>query len=189
VGDSAAIARRTGAKLVATFDLGNQLVRLAGFPKTGFGFETAGNAGGEIALLDGEVHVTFVPALHSSSVARADAPDELHYGGVAGGFLIAIKNGPTLYHTGDTDVFGDMSRVAGGRPVTVMLACIGDHFTMGPERAAEAVKLVGPKMVVPMHYSTFPVLTGTPDDFAAALKKKGAKAQLRVMKIGESIQL
>ncbi len=70
-----------------------------------------------------------------------------------------------------------------------MLVCIGDHFTMGPKRAAEAVKLVGPATVIPMHYATFPVLTGTPEAFERELKARGAKARLQVMKIGETISL
>jgi L-ascorbate metabolism protein UlaG (beta-lactamase superfamily) len=67
------------------------------------------------------------------------------------------------------------------------MACIGDHFTMGPKRAAHAVSLVEPRMVIPMHYATFPVFTGTPQAFAEELKKGGAKTQLRVMKVGETI--
>src|SRR5262249_23792364 len=102
--------------------------------------------------------------------------------GTAGGFLIHVRNGPTIYHTGDTDLFGDMSGLG---KVDVMLACIGDHFTMGPDRAAEAVTLVKPTRVVQMHYGTFPVLTGTPDAFAAALKKHGAKAKMVVLKMNE----
>jgi L-ascorbate metabolism protein UlaG (beta-lactamase superfamily) len=70
-----------------------------------------------------------------------------------------------------------------------MLICIGDHFTMGPARAAEAVKLVAPKTVIPMHYGTFPVLTGTPEVFERELKKRKVKAQLRVMHVGETIML
>jgi L-ascorbate metabolism protein UlaG (beta-lactamase superfamily) len=70
-----------------------------------------------------------------------------------------------------------------------MLVCIGDHFTMGPARAAEAVTLVTPKTVIPMHYGTFPVLTGTPEVFERELKKRKLKAELRVMKIGETIKL
>ena len=68
-----------------------------------------------------------------------------------------------------------------------MLVCIGDHFTMDPIRAADAVKLVGPKMAIPMHYGTFPVLTGTPEAFGEELKKREVKTELRVMKVGETI--
>ena len=73
--------------------------------------------------------------------------------------------------------------------IDVMLVCIGDHFTMGPARAAEAVKLVKARTVVPMHYGTFPVLTGTPEAFERELKTRKSKAQLRVMKIGQTIAL
>jgi L-ascorbate metabolism protein UlaG (beta-lactamase superfamily) len=70
-----------------------------------------------------------------------------------------------------------------------MLVCIGDHFTMGPARAAEAVKLVRARTAIPMHYGTFPVLTGTPEAFERELRERGAEADLRVMKIGETILL
>jgi len=70
-----------------------------------------------------------------------------------------------------------------------MLVCIGDHFTMGPARAAEAVKLVAPGTAIPMHYATFPILTGTPEAFERELKNRQVSTQLREMKIGETISL
>jgi len=70
-----------------------------------------------------------------------------------------------------------------------MLVCIGDHFTMGPIRAADAVKLVSPTTVIPMHYGAFPALTGTPQAFREELKKRGVKTELRVMNVGETIQV
>jgi len=69
------------------------------------------------------------------------------------------------------------------------LVCIGDHFTMGPALAAEAVSLVNPREVIPMHFGTFPLLTGTPEAFERELKQRELKTQLRVMKIGETIAL
>ncbi|HEV2110844.1 MAG TPA: MBL fold metallo-hydrolase, partial [Gammaproteobacteria bacterium] len=78
-------------------------------------------------------------------------------------------------------------RYIGAEHIDVMLACIGDHFTMGPKGAAEAVQLVRPKTVIPMHYGTFPVLTGTPADFAKALKALHAKAKLKVMQVGDTV--
>jgi L-ascorbate metabolism protein UlaG (beta-lactamase superfamily) len=191
VGDAVAIAKKTGARLVATFDLGNALVKDGGFPAKQFGMDTGGNFGGELALLDGEVTVTFVPAVHSSSVTSgAGTPaEQAHWGGAPGGFLISVKNGPTLYHTGDTDLFGDMALVGKQHKVTLMLACIGGHFTMGPERAAEAVKLVNPAAVAPMHFGTFPALAGTPDAFGKALKAAHVKSELKVLSIGEPIKL
>ncbi|HAN55131.1 MAG TPA: metal-dependent hydrolase, partial [Betaproteobacteria bacterium] len=72
--------------------------------------------------------------------------------------------------------------------VDVMLACIGDHFTMGPDRAALATKLVAPRVVIPMHYGTFPVLNGTPAEFKAALAKDGVKSKLVVMQPDETLK-
>jgi L-ascorbate metabolism protein UlaG (beta-lactamase superfamily) len=103
--------------------------------------------------------------------------------------VISIRGGPTIYHTGDTDLFSDMALLPRFHDIDAMLVCIGDHFTMGPARAAEAVKLVGPRTAIPMHYGTFPILTGTPEAFDRELKKRNAKTHLRVMKIGETISL
>ena len=103
--------------------------------------------------------------------------------------MITIRDGPTIYHTGDTDLFSDMALVSRSNKIDIMLVCIGDHFTMGPARAAEAVKLVAPRTVVPMHYATFPVLTGTPEAFDRELRKRNVKVELRVMSIGETITL
>ncbi len=128
-----------------------------------------------------------MPAVHSSGIGTD--PNHEAYGGNPGGFVIAIKNGPTIYHTGDTDLFGDMALIGSHAKIDLMLACIGDHFTMGPDRAAEAVKLVHPKQVLPMHFGTFPVLTGTPDAFGKALKKTAPGTKLLSIKIGESITL
>ena len=191
VGNSAEIAGKTGAKLVTTFDLGRALATYGGYPKEQMGFDTQGNFGGELALLDGEVKIAFIPAIHSSTVVAPEgsADKDIHDGGNPGGFLITVKNGPAIYHTGDTDVFGDMALIPHFHKVDVMLACIGGHFTMGPERAAEAVKLVKPGMVVPMHFGTFPVLDGTVSAFGQALKKQGAKSKLHEMKVGETLKL
>jgi L-ascorbate metabolism protein UlaG (beta-lactamase superfamily) len=189
VGETVEIAKRTRAKLVTTHDLGNALVKFLGYPADLAPPETIGYFGGEITLSDGEgTKVLFVTAHHGSGV-EADNKSGPQYGGSAGGFVISIENGPAIYHTGDTDVFGDMALIPQFHKIDVMLACIGDHFTMGPERAAYAVKLVQPAMVVPMHFATFPVLTGTPEAFESALKAQGVKSELRVMEVGETISL
>lgn len=191
IGNSVAIGKKTGAKLVATFDLMKAMVQHHGFPKEQATRDTTGNFGGEIALLDGEVRIAFIPAVHSSSIEQAEgmpSPGSSHAGGNPGGFLISVKDGPAIYHTGDTDAFADMAGVSAFRPVDVMLACIGDKFTMGPERAAIAVKSIQPrKMVVPMHFGTFPFFTGTPAAFDKALKAAGVKTPMREMKIGETL--
>lgn len=191
VGDSAEIARKTGARLVSTFDLGKAMGQYGGYPEKQMGFDTMGNFGGELSLLDGEVKIAFIPAIHSSTVMAPEgsADKDIHGGGNPGGFLIKVKNGPAIYHTGDTDVFSDMALIRQFGKVDMMLACIGGHFTMGPERAAEAVRLVKPGMVVPMHFGTFPVLDGTVENFSKALKKHGGKSRLHEMKVGETLKL
>lgn len=187
VGDAVAIAKQTKAKLVTTFDLGRAIVGELGFPKDRLGFDTQGNFGGELTLLDGEVTIRFVPAVHSSTVSKDDTSTK--DGGAPGGFVIAVRGGPVLYHTGDTDVFGDMAYIGKDFKVTHMLACIGGHFTMGPAGAAEAARLVKPKQIIPMHYGTFPVLGGTVDQLKAALKKKGAGSKILALEIGKPTEL
>ena len=188
VGNAVEIGKKTRAKLVATFDLSATMVRGLGYPGELADTDTTGHFGGTLDLLNGEVAVTFVPAWHGAGVETDENSAHVH-GGTPGGFVIAIRNGPTIYHTGDTDLFSDMALVSRFNKIDIMLVCIGDHFTMGPARAAEAVKLVDPRMVIPMHYGTFPVLTGTPEAFDHELKQRNLKAELRVMNIGETITL
>jgi L-ascorbate metabolism protein UlaG (beta-lactamase superfamily) len=188
VGDAVDIGKNTGAKLVATFDLADAMVKHLGYPAAQAQMDTVGHFGGELTLLDGELKVAFVRAHHGSGVA-ADDRYGLRHGGAPGGFVITIRGGPTIYHTGDTDVFSDMGLLSLFHTIDVMLVCIGDHFTMGPARAAEAVKLVKARTVIPMHYGTFPILTGTPEAFGRELKQRKAEAEMRVMRIGETIVL
>ena len=188
VGDAVEIAQRTKARLVTNFDLGDALARYGGYPKEQMGFDSLGNFGGVMEFFDGEVKVALVPAVHSSSVKGAG--EELHFGGAPGGFVIMIKNGPAIYHTGDTDLFSDMALVKKYGRIDVMLACIGDHFTMGPERAAAAVALVNPVKVVPMHYGTFvPLMTGTPEKFSAALNRLGLGKKFMLMSVGQPVKM
>jgi L-ascorbate metabolism protein UlaG (beta-lactamase superfamily) len=187
VGESVDIAKRTGAKLVATFDLSAAMKSVLGYPAAQADLDTTGHFGGELELLDGEVRVRFVPAWHGSAVMKDDGVP--YYGGTPSGMVIAINGGPTIYNTGDTDIFSDMAMVSRYDRIDVMIVCIGDHFTMGPRRAADAVQLVDPRIVIPQHYATFPVLNGTPEMFDAELKKREAKAELRVMKVGQTTSL
>lgn len=182
IGDAVEIAKKSGAKLVATFDLQKTLVAYKGFPEKQAEREHAGSFGGVLRLLDGEVMVKFIPAIHGDSMDTDKGPV---YGGRAGGFLISVKGGPSIYHTGDTDLFGDMALLSG--KVDMMLICIGDKFTMGPVDAAKAVNLVKPMMAVPMHFGTFPALTGTAEQFRSELKKLGLDLLLRQMKVGETL--
>lgn len=186
VGDAIAIAKKTNAPLVSTADLGQTLVN-AGYPKNLVSLDTQGNFGGELSLLNNEVKIAFIPAVHSSTVASDGSPAQ--FAGNPGGFLVSVQNGPVIYHTGDTDVFTDMSLIPAFRKVSVMLTCIGDHFTMGPQRAAIAVNYVKPEVVIPMHFGTFPALTGTPQAFKAELDRQNVKTRLQILKVGQTIQL
>jgi L-ascorbate metabolism protein UlaG (beta-lactamase superfamily) len=185
VGNAVEIGKKTGARLVANFDLAATLVSVLGYPSKQAQNDTIGHIGGQLRLLDGDVTVCFVPAWHGSTVQKDDSAPVA--AGLPTGLVVSIRNGPTVYHTGDTGFFSDIARVSDYNKIDIMLVCIGDHFTMGPVRAADAVKLVAPGMVIPMHYATFPVLTGTPEAFAEELRKRGAKSALRVMNVGETI--
>lgn len=188
VGNAVEIGKLTAATLVSNFDLSAAMISVLGYPEAQTSNETTGHLGGELSLLDGEARVRFVPAWHGSSVQRDEDATPV-YAGSPTGLIVALRNGPTIYHTGDTDLFSDMALVKQFHKIDVMLVCIGDHYTMGPARAAEAVKLVAPKTVIPMHYGTFPVLTGTPEVFERELKKRKVKARLRVMYAGETVTL
>ena len=189
VGDAVEIAKRTKAKLVTSFDQAQAYTRYLGFPSEQVGVDSAGNVGGTLVFFDGEVKITLVNAIHGSTLTAKEKGGDMPYpAGNPIGFVIAVRSGPTIYHTGDTDEFTDMQLLKPMR-VTLMLACIGDHFTMGPERAADAVSLVQPEKVAPMHYGTFPVLSGTPAQFAAALKAKGLLGKYQPLGLHETLEL
>lgn len=115
------------------------------------------NKGGTQRL--GEIEVTMVDAKHSSGI---EDDGKIIYAGEPAGFVVRLPGGLTLYHAGDTCVFGDMKLI--GELYEPELAClpIGDVFTMGPREAAKAIRLLNVRHVIPMHYGTFPMLTGTP---------------------------
>lgn len=186
VGNTVEIAKRTGAKLATNIDLATAMVSVLGFPEKQSSGETNGHIGGTISLLDGEVKVNIVPAWHGSFVQK-DEKSAPVFAGPPTGLVLEIANGPAIYHTGDTDLFSDMQFIAEYHKIDLMLCCIGDHYTMGPKRAAHAVQLINPRTVVPIHYATFPLLTGTPEAFERELKSRAVKSELRVMKIGQTI--
>ena len=107
------------------------------------------------------ITITMVPAWHSTTIEDADG--DLIAAGAACGFVIRFEDGYTLYFSGDTGVFLDMQLIGKLYKPDIAILPIGDLFTMGPREAAEAIRLIGVKQVVPMHYGTFPILTGTPD--------------------------
>lgn len=188
VGDAVALAKRTKARLVTNFELGTNLAKLHGYPKDQMGFDTLMNIGGEITIADNEVTVIMVPAVHSSGLndpyAGEKDPDVV-YGGNPAGFVLRIKDGPTLYHTGDTAFYKDMSLIGELYPPDVALINIGGHFGMEPAMAARAAKTVRARLAIPHHYGTFPVLTSDPTHFVEELARKGVNT--RIMQPGSSI--
>ena len=124
--------------------------------------------------------VKFTIAHHGSLT-----PDN-HYGGEPAGVIISADN-KNVYHTGDTGLFYDMKLIGEMTPIDYMLLPIGDNFTMGIIDAAKAVELVSPKVAIPMHYNTFPVIEADPDDFKKMTESKGFK--VRVLNFGEEIEL
>ena len=112
------------------------------------------------------LEISMVPAVHTSSVVENDATVYL---GEPVGFVVRTEDKEAFYFAGDTAVFGDMRLIAEMHAPSIGFLPIGDHFTMGPEGAARAASLLGLRQVVPMHYGTFPVLTGTPEKLEAFL--------------------
>jgi len=191
IGEAVEIAKKTGAILVAPYGLQINMVSVLGYPEKQATAATGGNIGGTIDLPKAGAKVTLVNAIHGSELTAPQLkpepgqPAALTSGNPVG-YVLQIKGGPTIYHTGDTDVYGDMRLIPEHFKVDLMLACIGGHFTMDPVRAAEAVALVKPKQVTPMHFGTYPILAGTPAQFKAALAKRGLGGRMVEMKPGET---
>jgi len=103
------------------------------------------------------------------------------------GFIIQFENGFVFYHAGDTGVFGDMKILGEIYKPELSLLPIGSHFTMDPKEATYAAKLLGSKYVIPIHYGTFPVLTGTAEEFVR-LMKEVPETKVYVLKPGDTVQ-
>ncbi len=188
IADAVSLGKKTGARLVATFELGSNMAKILGYPKEQMGFDTLMNIGGEISVAEGEVVVSMTPAVHSSGIKNPNAKEnepDLVYGGNPVGLVLKIKNGPTIYHTGDTAYFKDMELIGKTYTPDVALINIGGHFGMEPLSAAKAAVSVNPKVVVPHHYGTFPVLTQDPKEFTSAIKKRRIRPV--IMEPGSSI--
>ena len=117
------------------------------------------NIGGTVEVAGCKVHMT--NAVHSCGITDGD---QTLYGGSAAGFVVELETGYSVYHAGDTAVFSDMALIAKLLEPDLALLPIGDHYTMGPRSAAEAIRLLKVKTVIPMHFGTFPILRGTPDE-------------------------
>ena len=131
----------------------------------------------------GELQVTMVNAIHSCGIQDGD---KIIYGGEASGFVIGLPGGLKVYHAGDTAVFGDMKLIAELYAPDLAMLPIGDHFVMGPREAALAIRLLGVHHVVPMHFGTFPVLTGNPDKLRE-LTRDISGLEIHVLKPGETL--
>jgi L-ascorbate metabolism protein UlaG (beta-lactamase superfamily) len=191
VGNAVDIAKKTGAVLVAPYGLQFNLKSMLDYPEKQATTATGGNVGGTIDLPKAGAKVTIVNAIHGSELTppTVPAPPPGQPSAVASGnpvgYVLQINGGPTIYHTGDTDVFMDMKLIPEFSKVDLMLACIGGHFTMDPARASQAVEWVQPKQVMPMHFGTYPLLAGTPAQFKTALDARGLGSRMIEMKPGE----
>ena len=173
VGDVLPVAKKfSPKKVVAIFELAG-IFEKKGVPNT----EGIGKGG---TFDFGFARVTAVNASHSSSYKDGD---NLLYAGEPAGFIIRSEGAPTLYFAGDTCVFGDMALIAEIYQPEIAFLPIGGHYTMDPHEAAHAARLLKVKQVIPMHYGTFPALTGRPDQLSDRLKKDGI--EVVAMKAGE----
>jgi L-ascorbate metabolism protein UlaG (beta-lactamase superfamily) len=173
--DLPTLARLTGASVVANYELARNLVSLGLLENKSI---VAMNKGGAAAPLGSGITIHMVPAEHSSSVdlvalgapESMSAPTRHLAGGAPVGYVVELENGFRIYHSGDTDVFPGMALIGELLKPDLALVCIGGHFTMGPARAAYAIReLIKPTQVLPIHYGTYPVINRTPAEFKAAL--------------------
>lgn len=176
------LADITGAKVGMNADMGSVYTSLGLLPKDKV---LRWNKSGTLTPIGDNIKITMVRAEHSSSVAHEGV---VHAGGEPVGYVIELENGYKIYHSGDTGVFGDMKLIGEYYKPDLALVCIGGWFTMGPEDAAYAMKnLMQPKLVVPMHYGTFPPLKGTPREMIDALGDSPVK--VKVMSPGETLTM
>jgi L-ascorbate metabolism protein UlaG (beta-lactamase superfamily) len=139
------------------------------------------NTGGSQQVLGAKV--TMVRADHSSAIQDGD---RLVAGGMPAGYVVRLPGGYTFYHAGDTALFSDMQLIGElFRPELAFLP-IGDLFTMDPQQAARACRYLGVRRAIPIHWGTFPALTGTPRELESALSDLGVKTEVVALKPGES---
>ena len=174
--DALTLAKQSGGTVVSVYELANYCARQ--------GAKVHGmHIGGAHDF--GPFKVKLTQALHGSSLGSDNGPAE--YLGNPCGFLITA-NGKTLYHAGDTGLFGDMILLGRLHSIDLALLPIGDNFTMGPEDALEAVKMLQPGRVIPMHYNTFPLITQDPLAFKKAVEGQ-MTSRVCVLQPGETFDL
>jgi L-ascorbate metabolism protein UlaG (beta-lactamase superfamily) len=180
IADAVPVAKRTGAHCVAMVELANWL--------EGQGVENVSdpNFGGTVSFDWGSIKL--VPAWHTNTTpGSAEAPYSAEHGvvmGPAAGLVIEI-GGKTIYHAGDTCLFGDMKLIAERNPIDIALLPIGGHYTMDRHDAVVAAELIGAGTVIPMHYDTFPPIETDAGAFKADVESQGS-AQVVVLKPGET---
>ncbi|MEK9199108.1 metal-dependent hydrolase [Ureibacillus sp. 179-F W5.1 NHS] len=173
VGDTVELAKANNALVVAPNELADYL--------SWQGVNThAMHIGGSYQFEFGKVK--FTQAFHGSSYVTEN--NEIIYTGMPSGILFYAE-GFTIYHAGDTALFGDMKLIGDRNEIDVAFLPIGDNFTMGPEDAAYAVSLLNPKSVVPIHYNTFPVIQQDPKHFADLVKN----SKVQILNPGEKVEL
>ncbi len=176
VGDVPRLVERFDPVVVGNFDLCAALEQ-----QVGKGRFSGMNTGGT-QVVDG-VRVSLTQAFHSSALGTPQGPA---YAGMPNGAVVAAEGVATVYHAGDTDVFGDMKLIRQLLAPRVCLLPIGDYFTMGAAGAALATEMLDPEVVIPCHYRTFPILAQTADKFRAALPE-ALKSRLVVAEVGRSL--
>lgn len=164
ISDAVDVAQRSGAMVVANHEIVRWLASKGVKKAAGINF------GGSYKFKD--VTATMVDAKHSSGIEDGGA---LIYAGNPAGFVVTIEGGPVLYHAGDTCAFTDMKIIRELYAPQIAMLPIGDHYTMGPKEAALAVEFLGVKTVLPIHFGTFPLLTGNPEALKKALAARGLK--------------
>lgn len=174
LGDALAIAARSGATIVAPYELAVYCARKGARAHPM-------HIGGSRSFPWGWVKLT--PAWHGSAVEEGET---VVYTGNPCGYLLRM-DGRTVYHAGDTALFGDMELIGRRHPIDVALLPVGDNFTMGPEDARVAVTLLRPKTVVPIHYGTFDVLVQDPSSFVQGVREEGV--DVRVLQPGQVLQV
>jgi L-ascorbate metabolism protein UlaG (beta-lactamase superfamily) len=169
--DAVVLARATGAQVVAPYELARWL------EEKGLTRVSAMNPGGTRSIRG--LTITMVQAVHSSTIEDGAGGGAPLCGGLASGYVIRFEHGLTIYYAGDTALFGDMRLIGELYRPSMAFLPIGDVYTMGPEQAAKACEWLGVTDVVPMHYGTFPELTGTP----ARLRELVAPSGVRVIEL------
>jgi len=147
-----------------------------------------GNKGG-VANIDG-IKITMLEAFHSAGAQLTGFSGANRFVGEAVGYMLTFENGLKIYHSGDTSLMGDMKTIIGDfyKPDVAILP-IGGIFTMGPEEAAYACQLIRPKIMIPEHYGTFPVLVQSADSFKKLMKKQMPQTQVIIAGVGEFVNV